>query len=643
MHLAALLMTLAAAGAQPVDPQTKPPAETAAQSESQALKRLSIEELSRIAVVSASRHSEALADAATAVGVITADTLRRAGITNLPDALRLALGVAVGRDGNAWAISARGFQASASNKMVVMIDGRSIYTPLFSGVFWDVQDVLLADVDRIEVIRSAGGTLWGANAVNGVINIITKLAKDTQGGLVQFGGGNTQSIVGARYGTKLGDDGHIRAYAKFRQFDPFPYVTAGVPADDKLRGTQAGFRFDRGTASANSLTVQGDVYAQTLGLPNSDDDDASGGNVLARMRRTFRSGAQLQGQAYFDTTFRRVPGQYAERRYSGEVEMQYRFSAGRRHDLVTGVGAFLTHDRVTPTATFFFEPDERTLPLLNVFAQDEIVLVPGKFWAIVGSKFEHNAYTGFEFQPTARLRWTPRRSHTVWGGVSRAVRMPSRFDTDLRFTAGTPTVVLRGSETFESEQVISTEGGYRVADLLGRLAVGVTLFSNQYEKLRSQEPTPPVGFPIVLGNKHKGTVNGVELGIHYQPMMAWQLWAQYGYLHEKFSFEPGSGDPTGGSLEHNDPTHQWRVRSFADLPGQFELDVNWRWVGALPRPAVESYAEMTLRVARPITSRFEVELIGDNLLHDQHVEFVQLGPVHAVPRSFYIRLTWRSR
>ncbi len=643
MHLAALLVTLAAAGAQAVDPPQKPPAETAPPAEAQSLKRLSIEELSRIAVVSASRHTEPLAEAASAVGVITADTLRRAGITNLPDALRLALGVTVGRDGHAWAISARGFQASATNKMVVMIDGRSIYTPLFSGVFWDVQDVLLADVDRIEVIRSAGGTLWGANAVNGVINIITKLAKETQGTLVQVGSGSDQSIVGARYGTRLGNDGHVRAYAKFRQFDPLPYVASGTPVDDKLRGTQAGFRFDRGTASAHSFTVQGDVYAQTLGLPNTDEDDASGANVLARLRRTYRSGAQFQWQAYFDTTFRRVPGQYAERRYSGELELLYRFSAGRRHDLVTGVGAFVTHDRVTPTAVFFFEPDERTLPLLNVFAQDTIVLVPGKLSAIVGSKFEHNAYTGFEFQPTGRLRWTPRRNQTVWGGVSRAVRMPSRFDTDLRFTAGTSAVVIRGSETFESEQVISTEGGYRVADLMGRVAVGVTLFSNRYEKLRSQEPTPPIGFPIVLANKHKGTVQGVEFAVHLEPMAAWQLWAQYGYLHEEFSFEPGSGDPTGGSLEHNDPSHQWRVRSFADLPGEFEVDINWRWVGALPRPAVDSYAEMTLRVARPITKHLEVELIGDNLLHDQHVEFVQLGPVHAVPRSFYVRLTWRSR
>jgi len=642
MHLAALLCTLAAAGAQAANPPQKPPVETAPQSETQALKRLSIEELSRIAVVSASRHTEPMADAATAVGVITADTIRRAGITNLPDALRLALGVTVGRDGNAWAISARGFQASATNKMVVMIDGRSIYTPLFSGVFWDVQDVLLADVDRIEVIRSAGGTLWGANAVNGVINIITKLAKDTQGGLVQIGGGNAQSIVGARYGTKLGDDGRIRAYAKFRQFDPLPYVVSTTPSDDKLRGTQAGFRFDRGTNSALSFTVQGDAYAQNLGLA-SPDDNASGGNVLARVRRTYRSGAQLQGQAYFDTTFRRIPAQYTERRYSGEFELQYRFSAGRRHDIVSGVGAFLTHDRVTPSAVFFFEPDARTLPLLNVFAQDEITLAPGKLAVIVGSKFEHNDYTGFEYQPTARLRWTPRRAQTVWGGVSRAVRMPSRFDTDLRFTAGTPTVIIRGSETFESERVISTEGGYRIADLLGKVAVGVTVFSNQYEKLRSQEPTPPIGFPIVLANKHKGTVQGVEFAVHVEPVPAWQIWAQYGYLHEDFSFEPGSGDPTGGSLEHNDPSHQWRLRSFADLPGRFELDVNWRWVGALPQPAVQSYAEMTLRVARPISKNMEVELIGDNLLHEQHVEFVQLGPVHAVPRAFYVRLTWRSR
>ena len=604
------------------------------------LKRLSIEELSRISVLSTSRHTEPVTDAAASIAVLTGETLRRAGIRTLPDALRLATGVAVGRAGQSWAISARGFNAAAANKMVVMIDGRSVYTPLFSGVFWNLPDVLLADVDRIEVVRGAGGTLWGANAMNGVINVITKLASETAGALVQVGAGTSENIVAARYGDSIGA-GAYRVYAKFRHFGAMP-LQNGEDSHEPMRAGQAGVRFDVGAASVQAFTLQGDVYRGSVDLGAGGAADFDGGNLLGRVRRTFPSGAQLQVQAYYDNTYRRVPTQYAERRHTADTEVQFRFSAGGGHDIVSGAGLIVSHDRTEGTPAFFFEPSSRTFTLVNLFAQDDITLVPGRLWAIVGSKFEHNTYTGFEVQPTARLRWRPATSHTVWGGVSRAVRMPTRFDTDLRFTANTPIVVLRGDQAFASETMIGAEVGYR-AFLAPRLALSVASFANRYDDLRSQEPTPPLGVPIVLGNRHEARTSGVELTMRVEVAPRLTVSTGYAFLRQRFAFDAGSGDVTQGVLEHNDPGHQYWLRTSADLPGAVQVDGSFRWVAALPAPVVPSYGELTLRAARPLTSHLLLELIGDNLLHDRHAEWFNLGPRYAVPRSAFVRLTWQSR
>jgi iron complex outermembrane receptor protein len=525
--------------------------------------------------------------------------------------------------------------------MVVLVDGRSVYSPLFSGVFWDAVDLVLADVDRIEVIRGAGGTLWGANAVNGVINIITRLASDTQGALLEFAGGSDVGILSARCGGKVGSSGHYRIYGKARELQSMPYQT-GVDPDEDLTGLQSGVRFDFGDASRTSFMLRADGYRNHFAIFNAEDGRASGFDVVGRLRRTFGGGSQLQFQFYYDTTYRRVPVQYAERRHTGDLDLQYATSLGKRHHLVSGVGFQLTHDRVTPTATFGFEPSSRTSPLLNVFIQDDITLVTGRFGAVTGVKIEHNDFTGFEYQPTFRLKWTPSSRQMVWGGVSRAVRMPTRIDSDLRFTAGTPFVVISGNPDFQSETVIATEIGYR-ARIIPRTAFGVTTFVNSYDDLRSQEPTPPLGIPIVIGNKENARVGGVEAAVTVEPVEAWQLHVSYSRLVERFSYDADSRDPTGGALEHNDPPHQLRLRSYTDLPGHVSLDLTMRWVDALPKPAVPAYAELTIRVARPLGRQLELELVGDNLLHDRHLEFVNLGPPHAVPRSVFARVTWRSR
>ena len=450
--LAVTIVSTPAFGGQATEPPSR---------SQETLKGLSIEELARIAVISASRHTEPVSETAASIVVIAGEAIRRAGVRTLADALRLATGVSVGRDLHSWAISARGFNASAANKMVVLIDGRSVYTPLFSGVFWSSQDLVLDDIDRIEIIRGAGGTLWGANAVNGVINIITKLAGSTTGGLVQAGAGSDTADVALRYGGRAGANGHYRAYGKFRRLVSMP-LADGSDTHEPLRAGQGGFRLDAGPASPRSLTLQGDAYVgETDAAGGADPIEFSGANLLARMRRTHASGRQFQLQAYYDTTYRRVPGQYAERRHSAEVEVESRWSIGARHDLVGGGALFVSHDRVEPGGTIFMDPPTRTAPLVNVFLQDQIALVPQRLDLIAGAKVEHNDYTGFEFQPTVRARWKPAVGHLVWAGISRAVRIPSRFDADLQFTGGQSFTVLRGSDTFRSERVITTEGGYR--------------------------------------------------------------------------------------------------------------------------------------------------------------------------------------
>jgi iron complex outermembrane recepter protein len=607
----------------------------------QTLRQLSLEELGRIDVTSASRHAEPVGEAAAAVSVITQDDIRRAGITTLPDALRLVTGLQVARvNGQTWSVSARGFSTAAGNKLVVLIDGRNVYTPLFSGTFWDQQDLVLSDVDRIEVIRGPAGALWGANAVNGAINIITKRAEDTQGALVHVDAGTEIGQTEFRYGGKSGDAGAYRVYGKYRYLSPLRF-TAGGSALDSVESGQAGFRYDRDdTPKRNAFTLQGDAYRGTEGLSDRPDIDIAGANVLARMVHTTASGGQWQAQLYYDGTYRRVPRQYGERRDTADIDLQYRFPAIPHHDLTAGAGLDVTHSDTIPTPVFFFVPQDLTSAMVNVFAQDDISLVPNVLDVIAGVKVEHNIYTGFEFQPTARLRWRPTTTHMLWAAVSRSVRMPTRFDEDLRFTGGTPFLVLRGDDQFKSENVVSTEAGYR------RMATkyfsfDLSAFLNDYTDLRTLEPTPPAGIPIVISNKMTARTSGIEAEAEFAPGPFWRLHAGYALLSERFRFDPTSLDTTQGSGEHNDPRHQFWLRSFVDLPRRVELDAVLRSVASLPNPVVPGYTELTLRLGWGHGGPLEISLVGDNLLHDTHREFQIGGPSESIERSVAAQVTWR--
>jgi iron complex outermembrane receptor protein len=636
VSFAVLAMALGAgsAHAQAVQPAPSP-----------TLRRLSIEELARIDVTSVSKHAEPVAEAAAAISVLTQNDLRRAGVTSLPEALRLVTGMAVGRfDNHTWAASPRGFNISTANKLAVFIDGRSVYTPFFSGVFWDVQDYVLDDIERIEVIRGPGGTLWGANAVNGVINIITKSTHDTLGGLWKTGGGNDLGQMSVRHGGSMGDRGAFRVYGKYRYRAAQVFPT-GENTHDPFRQGQIGFRADFSKSSRTAITAQGDYYRAKVGISDRKDSDASGGNSVVRVVHTFASGTQLQVQTYYDHTWRTVPRQYAERRDTLDADAQVRFSVGRRHDFLAGGGYRVSRGVVTPSAIFVFDPATRTNLLYSAFVQDDVTIVPDRLNVTIGSKFEHNDYTGFEYQPTIRARWRLHSAQTVWGAVSRAVRMPTRFDTDLRVNtvlpSGLSVVVLRGDPGFMSEEMLSREIGFR-RQLGGRVSLDIAAFANRYDHLRTQEPTPPAVIPIVLRNKLAARTRGIETTAEIQASSALHLFAGYSFLSASFTPAPDSRDPSRGDGEHNDPRHQAWFRAFYNLTDRVEIDGVVRVVSKLPQPVVPAYAELTLHFGWTDRSgRFELQVVGDNLLHDHHPEFGGLNPRPEYRRNFLIQTLWK--
>ena len=593
---------------------------------------LSIEELGNIQVTSVSKHAERLSDAPASIYVITGEEIRRSGATRLPEALRLAPNLEVAQaNANTYAISARGFNGTTANKLLVLVDGRAVYTPLFSGVFWDAQDVPLEDVERIEVISGPGATLWGANAVNGVINVITRRSSDTQGGLAYARAGNLERGYGARYGGTLGDTGSYRLYG--RSFDVFNTSSAsGASASDGWTRGQVGFRTDWGTAG-NGFTLQGDAYQGKVDQAVGDDSTISGGNLLGRWNRDLAQWGGLQVQTYFDNTQRDIPGTFAEHLNIFDFEFQHSLRPIGWHAITWGGGYRYGVDHVTNSAILAFLPPDRNLRWSDVFAQDEIAL-RHDLRLTLGAKFENNYYTGTDFMPSVRLAWKPEPQRLVWGAVSRAVRAPSRIDRDF-FVNAPPILNLQGGPGFTSEIVDVFEIGYR-AQPSPRASYSLSVFHNIYDKLRSLEPAS--GGAVMIGNKMEGTADGLEAWGTYQAAQNWRLSAGGFLLKQRLNFKPDSGD-TNIAAAGNDPAHQLMLRSSLDLRDRSQLDVIVRYVGALPNPNVPSYTVMDVRYGMPLRRDLELSFAARNLLDAPHAEF-GAGGASMVSKGGYVELKW---
>ncbi|MEO8677985.1 MAG: TonB-dependent receptor [Vicinamibacterales bacterium] len=604
------------------------------------LKQLSIEELTGTDVTTVSRRLEKLSEVAAAITVISQEDLRRSGVKSLAQALQLADGVHAARVfGAGWAISTRGFNISTANKLLVLVDGRTVYSPVYGGVFWDTIDYVIADIERIEVIRGPGGSIWGANAVNGVINIITKRAADTRGTFLDVNAGtNMYGPLAVRHGGRLGAAGSYRVYGKARTADEH-LLKSGVSARDRFTFGQAGFLAESSQTGTSVWSAQGDLYAGTTGLATGLHARLGGGNLQGRWIHHETGGSETRVQAYYDRTYRRVPNQYRGVLNTVDVDGQHQLTRGR-HLLVAGAGLRVYHgDDLGDGPGFFFEPQQRTSARFNIFAQDEIAVVP-RFFVTLGSKLERNEFTGFEFQPTVRARFSPTANHTLWGAASHAFRVPTRFDTDLRFRVpGTSIIFLRGSDTFKSEDLIAFEGGYRF-HFRDRFSIDATAYRNRYDDLRSQELPTGAGQPVVLANRLNAVTHGLELSGTLQVTPRWQIHGAYAHLWERFALDPGSTDLTAGTSEANDPQHLFTARSYLNATDRLEFDAFFRYAEALPHPALASYAELDARAGWQLRQGLEISLIGSNLLKASHVEFAAGTPLETFERSATIRLTW---
>ena len=600
-----------------------------------------MDQLMDIVVTSVAKRPEKLSTVASAIQVITADDIRRSGATSLPKALRLASNLEVAQiDSRQWAITARGFNNVFADKMLVLLDGRSVYTPLYAGVYWDVQDTMIEDVDRIEVISGPGSTQWGANAVNGVINITTKSAKDTQGGLLVGGAGSELRTSGeARYGGTLAPNVYYRVYAKF--FDRGDSVrTNGRRSNDAWRVGQVGFRVDGNAAAGDLLTLQGDGYDGTMGQVGPDNIRVNGANVLGRWTRNLAENSEVKLQAYYDHTHRRIPGSFTQDIGTYDVDFQHRRPIGSAQDFVWGLNYRRVEDSVVNTPANAFLPPSVGRNSFGAFVQDKIALIKERLRFTVGTKIEHSDYTGFEFEPSARLAWMPASNQTIWSAISRAVRTPSRIDRDL-FSPATPPYRIAGGGNVVSEKLISYELGYRV-QLNPRVTVSLATFLNDYDDLRSLEPlNPPFAFPVDASSGLRGRSSGGEFTGEWRVTPGWRLRVGWAELRVRSEPQPGNIDRgTRDSIAH-DPNHRVALRSSLDLSAKWDCDADLRYVAPIHNQSLPGYTELDLRFGWRPSERWALSLLGQNLLHNHHAEFNTPGTRRELQRGVYGKASWR--
>jgi iron complex outermembrane receptor protein len=637
------------------------------------LKHLSLEQLGNVEVTTVSKGRQQVLQTPAAVFVITQEDIRRSGATSIPEALRLAPGVEVARiDGNHWSIAIRGFAGQFSKSLLVLIDGRSVYTPLFEGVYWDVQNVILEDVERIEVIRGPGGTIWGANAVNGVINIITKSSENTHGALVTLGGGNVDhGTGGVRYGGTAGKDFNYRIYAigSIRG----PEFHSDGDGFDRWRMGQMGFRTDWKSGEKDTFTVQSDIYRVESGErayiasfspPAETQEDGkayvSGGNLLARWQHTTGEGSDIQIKAYFDRT-NRQDFELGETRDTFDIDFVQHARVHGDQELTWGLGARVSPSNFIQTsAGVNFLPNKQTDSIYSGFVQYELPIVRDKLTLTAGTKLEHNNFSGFDYQPSVRLLWTPTAHQSFWAAVTRAVRTPSRVDQDVQFAilvqATPPPPIyfeILGNPKLKAEQLIGYEAGYRT-QINRNVYVDFTAFYNTYNDLQSYGPLsiaeadtpPPPHLFIVLPyvNGIEGSTVGTEIAPNWKITHWWQVRGSYSFLHMDLKDKPGFTDIGNllSSYMGSSPSSHVGFQSLFNLPKHFELDVTYRYSSALPAQAVGAYSTADVRLGWHVGEGLDFSVVGQNLLQPSHEEFGgDPGPLVGIKRSIYGKITWR--
>lgn len=652
--------------------------EPAQRANTQDLSQISLEDLMDIKVTSVTKTEQKMSQVAAAVYVITQEDIARSGATNIPDLLRMVPGMDVAQiNANTWAISARGFNAQFTNKLLVLIDGRAVYTPLLGGVNWDVQDVPLEDIDRIEVIRGPGATVWGANAVNGVVNIVTKEAAATKGGLVAAGGGTEAQGLGlAQYGGTLHGSTDYRIYTKYSNQGSFPEF-GGPDADGRWHLLHGGFRSDSRLSPKDSLTLEGDVYSGSetatiihifsIDPPVVGNLDVttglSGGDLVARWNHDFSSRSGTSFQFYYDNYERNGP-ESLENLQIVDFDFTHHFRWGERQEIVWGASYRHFWDDDAGTIDQSFSPPDASRELFTFFGQDTVALKPDRLLLTFGSKVENSYFTSYGLEPSVRLAWMPSTWTTFWSAVSRAERSPSRRDRQLVAPlavfpdpngSSTPVeVILFGNPNFISEHVLAYEAGFRTQPN-ARLSFDVSAYFNKYDHLTSLEPAPeflqpspaPARFvmPIMFGNLLYGSTEGGEVSANWKLTDRWTITPGYAFLEMHLHAKPSSQDTSSvAEYQGSSPQHQAQLRSHVELPHNLSWDASAYFVSALPVQGVASYTRLDTQLRWKFGERAEFAVVGQNLLKDRQLESndqLTLVNPSLIKRSAYAKLTWR--
>jgi iron complex outermembrane recepter protein len=659
------LVAIVASSSLPAWSQQKPPD----------LTEQSLEDLMNIEVTSVSKTQETLSRTAAADFVISPEDIRRSSATNIPDLLRMVPGMDVSQiNGNTWAISARGFNGRFSNKLLVLVDGRPVYTQTFGGVLWDVLGLPLEDIERIEVIRGPGGSIWGSNAVNGVINIITKKTSATLGGLVIAGGGNVDQGFGTtQYGGNAGKDTDYRVYAKYLNQDHFP-KSADQDGGDGWHILRGGFRTDSVLSSNDTLTLQGDLYSAREGTPSTflpsvtapallDNElpvNLSGGFIQGAWDHTFSPQSDTSLQVSYDRYQRNDT--LDEGRGTLDLDFQHHYSGWSRQNIVWGLTYRYSASHSGGSFTVSLVPADLTTQLFGSFIQDEIAVVPNRLYLTIGTKLEHNYYTGFDFMPSARVAWAPSPHHTLWAAASRAVRTPSALDASIRadlggFTGpgGVPVLItLTGNPKVKNEGLMAYEAGYRTT-VVKQLSLDFTAYYNDYTDQNTTEPSafiaentpPPPHFvmPLVFENLMHGETQGVEIAVNWQPAHRWTLSPGYAFEEIHMHLAPSSHDTTSvNGVEGSSPDHSAQLRSHLVLSRALSWDTSAYFVGRLTDPSEPSYTRLDTQLSWLMGEGVSLSFVGQNLAKDRHEEFIdstESARTTLVKRSAYAKFTWR--